>query len=219
MKPRRGKSLFLKGAIAAALALVVWIVVSLRNDDSILSIVVRDVPGYMGWGLDSTTFNVLRRMSKYEKKGHYDQAITAGITWTEKYPDAGSNDWVYTDISALYLKQAANDRGHTEDYVKQAVLYRDKALPFASDSLYSLQRLAAISESMGDLSAAQRCLQYRNAIKLLDRMTVLLNEERDRVARFIKPDPNALEEIKCRSERVDATVNHVRAKLQNSGCE
>jgi hypothetical protein len=221
MKLKLGKTLSLNCAIVAAVALVLWIVVSLRNDDSILSILVRHVPAYMGWPSDSTSFGVLQRMSKYEKQGRYDAAIKAGIRWTEKNSDSGSNERIYTDISALYLKQAVKDRTHGEEYVKQAVLYRDKALPFAVDSKYALQRLAAVSESMGDLSATQRCVQYRNSIKLLDRTTFLLNEDKDRVARLFKPDPNepTLEEIKRRSERVDASVNRIRIKLQNSACQ
>jgi hypothetical protein len=209
--------LVVAGAIAAVFALVIWSVVLLRDDDSVLSILIRRE--HIGWAPDSTTGDVLRRMSKYQKKGRYDDAIGAGIVWAEKYPDAGSNGWVYTDVSALYLEKAAKDGEHAEEDVKQALLYRDRALPFASDGLYSLQQLAAISESAGDLSAAQRCVQYRNANKILDRMAVLLGEEKDRVARQFKPRPDDVKRIKCDSDRLDATVNRLKGKLQHSACQ
>jgi hypothetical protein len=209
------KRLVAAGAIAAVVALVIWGVVLLRDDDSVLSILIRRV----GWAPDSTTSDVVRRMSKYQKKGRYDDAIGVGIMWAKKYPDAGSNGWVYTDVSALYLEKAAKDGEHAEEDVKQALLYRDKALPFASDGLYSLQQLASISESAGDISAAQRCVQYRNAIKIMDRMSVLLGEEKDRVARQFKPHPDDVERIKCDSDRVDAIVNRLSGKLQDPACQ
>jgi tetratricopeptide (TPR) repeat protein len=160
---------------------------------------------------------VLRTMSKYQKKGRYDDAIEAGIVWAEKHPDR-SNGWVYMEVSALYLEKAAKDSEHAEEDVKQALLYRDKALQLDPDGLYSLQ-LAIISESAGDLSAAQRCVEYRNAIKIMDRMAVSLSEEKDRVARYFKPRPNEVEQIKGNSDRVDAIVNRLRGKLQHSACQ
>ena len=211
------KRLVAAGAIAALVALIMWSVLLLRDDDSVLSILIRRE--HIGWAPDSTSGDVLRRMSKYQKKGRYDDAIRAGVMWTEKYPDAGSNVWLYMDVSALYLLKAAKDGEHAEEDVKRALLYRDKVLPFASDGLYSLQQLAAISESAGDISAAQRCVQYRNANKILDRMTVLLGEEKDRVARQFKPRPDDVERIKCDSDRLDATVNRLRGKLQHSACQ
>ena len=208
----RQQRLVVAGAIIAVVALV-WSVV---DDSSVLGILVRGVPSYMGWATDSTASDVLRKMRKYEKKGRDDDAIKAGIAWTQKYPDAGR---IYTDVSALYLKKAAKDDEHAEEDVTQAVLYRDKALPFSTDSLYSLQRLADISEYAGDLSPTQRCVQYRNTMKLLDRVNILLTEEKERVARQFKPDPADCEQVKCVSDQVDTSVNRVRGKLQHSACE
>jgi hypothetical protein len=200
-------------------ALVVWSVVLLRDDGSILSILVKDVSSRMGWAPDSTTADVVRRMSRFQKKGRYDDAIKAGIAWTQKYPDAGSNGWIYTDISALYLEKTTKNGEHAEEDVTQALLYRDKALPFSTDSLYSLLQLATISESAGDISAIQRCVQYRNTTKLLDRANVLLTGEKDRVARQFKPDPADGKQMKRISGQVDSTVNRLRGKLQHSACE
>ena len=203
------------GAIAVA-ALVVW---SLIDDSSVLGIVVREVPSYMGWTPDQTAADVLRRMSKYEKKSRYDDAIKTGIAWTEKYPDDRWNGWIYMEVSALYLKEAGKHDEHAEEDVTEVLLYRDKALLFFPDNLYWLQRLAAISESAGDLSPTQRCVQYRNTMKLLDRVDILLTEEKDRVARQFKPNPSDCEQMKCVAEQVDTTVNRVREKLQRSACQ
>lgn len=215
----RQQKLVVAGGIVALLG---WIVVLLLDDGSALGIIVRAVPSHVGWTSDSTTSDVLRRMAKYEKKEHYDDAINAGIAWTQKYPDAGSNGWngwIYADVSALYLKKAAKYDEHAEEDVTEALVYRDKALPFSTDSLYWLQELAGISESAGDLSPTQRCVQYRNAMKLLDRVNILLTEEKERVARQFKPDPADCEQMKCVSERVDTAVNRVKVKLEHSGCE
>jgi hypothetical protein len=206
--------------IVAVVALVVWIAALLHDDGSVLSILVREVPTYIGRASDSTAADVLRKMSKYEKKGRYDDAIKSGIAWTQKYPDAGSNGWngrIYTDVSALYLKKASMDDEHMEEDVTQALLYRDKALPFSTDTMYWLQQLAAISEHAGDLSPTQQCVQYRNAMKLLDRVNILLTAEKERVARQFKPGTDC-EQMKCISEQVDTSVNRVRGKLQDSDC-
>ena len=132
----RQQRLVVAGGIVA---LVGWIVVLLLDDGSVLGILVRALPSHMGWASDSTAADVLRSMKKDEKKGHYDNAIKDGIAWTQKYPDAASNGWngrIYADVSALYLKKAANDDEHAEEDVTEALLYRDKALPFSTDSLY-----------------------------------------------------------------------------------
>lgn len=171
---------------------VVWIVVLLLDDSSVLGILVRRVPTYIGWAHESPADDVVRRMHKYERKGRYDDAIKAGVAWTQQHPDADSsvwNGWIYTGVSALYLKKAARDGEDAELDIQQALLYRDRAVPFSTESLYAMQRLAAISESAGDLSAPERCVQYRNTMKLLDRANILLTEEKDRMARQIKPNP------------------------------
>ncbi len=56
-------------------------------------------------------------------------------------------------------------------------------------------------------------------MKLLERASTLLTEEKDRMARQIKPDPTDCEEMKCVSDQVDASVNRVKGKLVQSGCE
>ena len=197
-------------------ALAVWSVV---DDSSVLGILVREVPSYMGWAPDSTAADVLRRMSKYKKKGRSDDAIKTGIAWTEKHPGDGWNGWIYMEVSALYLKKAGKHDEHAEEDVTEALLFRDKALPLFPDNLYWLERLAAISESAGDFSPIQRCIQYRNTMKLLDRVNILLTEEKDRVARQFKPDPADCEQMKCVAEQVDTAVDRVRGKLQRSACQ
>jgi hypothetical protein len=171
----------------------------------------------MGWSADTTTADVLRRMAKYEKKGRYDDAIRTGAAWTEKYPDSGE---MYEVISVLCLKQAGKDGQHADEYVNRAIVYRDKALPFAADSPWGLERLAAISEYAGDLSTNQRCTQYRNAIKLLDNTTLLLNEKKVHEARQFRVVPNdpTPEQIEHCFQRVDAAVSRLKGKLQDPTC-
>ena len=101
----------LRAAIALAVTCLIWVVLSLRDDDSALSVVGREVKRRMGWSADTTTADVLRRMAKYEKKGRYDDAIRTGAAWTEKYPDSGE---MYEVISVLCLKQAVKDGQHAD---------------------------------------------------------------------------------------------------------
>jgi len=209
-------------AVAASFtAFVVWIVVSLQNDDSTLMVMTRYVKRATCWPADSSAICVLKAMAKYEKNGRYDDAVSAGVAWTKKYPDGFTSGWIYEDISELYLRRARADSGRAEEYLKQAVFYRDKALPshLDSDSPYSLNTLVVISESIGDLSTAQRCVQYRNSIKLLDRMKLLANEEQHRLARQFKPDLDERQKLNNLQECIDVVAKRVGGKLSASGCQ
>jgi hypothetical protein len=215
----RAKHPILIATVALALACVIWVALSLQDDDSTLSVVVGHVRQKLGWSEDSTAVGVLKKMTEYEKKGRYDDAVSIGVAWAEKYPDSFMSGWIYRDISTMYLKRARQDSGRAEAYLTDTLRYRDKALPSASDSPYSLQPLEAISESVGDLSAAQRCVQYRNAVKLLDRMGLLISEDRDRLARQLRPNPAEHKQVECLSEWVATTTRRVKAKLPTSGCK
>lgn len=100
---RTKHKLFL-GIIVFALTCVIGAGLSLRDDDSTLSVlaryVTRSVQQKMGWSDDLV--GVLNRMTRYEKKGRYDEAISAGATWAEKYPDSFESSWICQDISVLY---------------------------------------------------------------------------------------------------------------------
>lgn len=214
----RAKRWILAGAGAFSLACAIWVVLSLRNDDSTLSVVTRYLRDEICWSADSNLLCVLRRMAKDERKGRYENAISTGLAWTRKHPDGFESGLIYRDLSVLYLKRARMDSGHAEEHLKQAIFYRDKELPSASDSPYALQPLEAISEAVGDLSADQRCVQYRNSIKLVNRMNFLVTEDKGRLARQFKPDPVEREQIECLSEWIESTTRRVEAKLATAGC-
>jgi len=194
-----------------------------------LSIVVGNLPRAMGGGTDSTTSDVLRRMAKYEKQSRYDEAIRAGNAWTEKHPDSDSNAWMFTLIARLCLQGAKAESGRADEYVTQAMLYRDKALRFESDNPSGLRDLAWLSEAGGDLSATQRCVQYRNAIKILAHLAEVLRERRavaPKQEAFVAPRQGTpaeyvltVEEIDTLLERTNGTVTRLREKLQKSGCK
>ncbi len=170
MKTSRKRLVFI-GALILTIVVAVWAVSSLRDDDSSLSVLVHYTKQRMGWPDDTTdsTYGVIARMSRYVKQRRYDDAVRVGNAWTARNPNSESNVYIFRLISDLYLERAKTDSTHADDYVKQAMLYRDKMLPLASNNVYGLRDLALLSEAGGDLSASQRCVQYRNAIKLLER--------------------------------------------------
>jgi hypothetical protein len=210
---------FWLGALALVVALTLWIVISLRNDDSILSIVLRGEIKQMGWSADTTTGDVLLRMAKYEDRRKYDDAINAGVLWTDKHPDEGLDDLVFTNLAFLYLRKAQADAGRSDEYVKRAVLYRDKALPSEADSIPGLETLARLSEAIADISQSQRCPQYRNAITLLNRQVTLLNDERARLARQDVPQRDESEGLVLRRQNNDAMTKRIEGKLPTSACQ
>jgi hypothetical protein len=215
VQPMTSKRWVLVGG-AVVIVFVIWTVVSLHDDDSTVSVVVRAVRQRMCWPADSSTFCVLRAMEKAEKKDRFDDAIKTGTAWAEKYPQTPANEWVYRDLSVLYLKKASIERQRTEEYVSRAIFYRDKALSLTSDSPYALQPFVAISEAAGDLSTAQRCLHYGNSLKLLTRMQVLANDEKDRLSRQFRPDLAERKQINSLSDWIDAAIKRVTAKASAS---
>jgi len=215
----RAKRWIVLSAAALSLALVVWVVSSLQNDDSTLSVIARYVRQTVCWSADSSLACAVKAMGKYEKKGRYDDAIRIGTTWADKYPDSITSGFIDEDVSALYLTKARGDNGHAEEYIKQALVYRDKALRFASDSPYSLPTLVTISESAGDLSTVQRCVQYENAIRLLDRMNSLASAEKERLRRQFKPDLAGGKKLESLSQWIDAGIERMNGKLSSSGCK
>lgn len=214
----RAKHWVLLGVAVFFAAFVVWIVSSFRNDDSTLSVVARYVRQETCWPLDSSAACVFKTMAKYEKNGRYDDAINAAVRLAAKHPDSFTSGLLYEDISRLYLRKSRTDSGRAEEYLTQAVSYRDKALPFASDSPYFLQQLVVLSESIGDLSTSQRCIQYRNSIKLLARMRLLANEDQDRLTRQFKPIADERQKLDHLLECIDTLTKRVSGKLSASGC-
>jgi len=206
-------------ALALVLGLATWIVVSLRHDDSVLSIVVRSEIKKMGLAADSTTGEVLLRMAKYEKRGKYDDAIKAGTAWTDKHPGMDFDDLIFTDIALLYLRRAQTDASRADEYVRMAVSYRDKALLTDADSIPGLETLARLSEAIADSSQSQRCPQYRNAVELLNRQVILLNDEQAQLARQIVPQRDEAEHLGFRRQNNDAITRRVQGKLQASSCQ
>lgn len=219
MEPARTRRLIASGVCVLIVGATVWVVSSARDEDSTLSIVAKYVAKQMGWAADSTTADVLQRMARHERNNRNDEAIKAGVAWTEQHPHDGSSYLIYRQIALLYLEKARLDSGRADEYVAQAISHRDKALSGALDnsassySMAGLQELGLISELAGDLSAKQRCKQYRNAVKLLDQLKVRLMDEGFE-APGLTPD-----EVEQFRERVDATISRVQQKMQNNSCE
>lgn len=216
MRPRHR---ILTAGAAIIAAFIVWLTFSLPNDDSTLHAEVRYLKETLCWTAESNVSCVIKGMAKYEKKGRYDDAINVGVAWTQKNPSGPISGWIYRDISVLYLKRASQDKANAEAYVKESISYRDKALPTASDSAYALQPLLLVTESAGDLSPSQRCVQYRNSMRVLDRMKLLVSEEEDRLDRQFKPDPKERNDLECLSEWMDTSGKRLTTKLSTSGCQ
>ena len=172
---------------------------------------------------------VLQLMEQFRQNGRYDDAISVGTKWAEKVPQNGSNDQVFGRIAFLYLEKARKGEGQEDKNVAEALRYRDKMLPVASDaelgwySAAALKDTAFISEAAGDLSVTQRCVQYQNATKLLERLTYSLQNQKVALSNragsqrddfgYTKDDVNqALREAQ-------ASASRVHEKQKKSECE
>lgn len=205
-------------SVILLLLIAVTAVISLKNDDSTLSVLVRVGREEMGWSADTTGSAVLRRMGRMLKRGDIDEAIGIGRGWAQKHPGT----FISTQTAALCIMQASKDPQHTDSYVKQALELRDAALPSVSDSSWELSTYASISEGAGDLSPSQRCVQYRNAVKLLRRASSLENDRKAEIARHIvmtKEDSITMEKLQSSLQSFDVQIARLQQKSQSSDCE
>jgi hypothetical protein len=180
------------------------------------------------WTPDSMS-KVLLKMSQFQEKGRYDDAISLGQVWATKYPQNGSNDQVFGRIALLFLEKAKKDDLNRDKYITQAIEYRDKTLPVASDttlgwySVGALQDSALISEYAGDISDTQRCVQYRNALRILQRLTYLVQDKQVQLSnrKGSKQDEFGYtsDDIQRLLKQSDATSTRVRDKQQRAGCK
>jgi Sec-independent protein translocase protein TatA len=177
----------------------------------------------------STMSDVLRRMQQYQKDGDYDDAISVGKAWVAKYPQDGSNDQVFGRIASLYLEKAKTDDRNRDEYVAHAIEYRDKMLPVATDatlgwySMAALQDSASISEHAGDLSERQRCVQYRNARKLLERLRNLLHEKQIQLSKLTDSKQDAFgyasDDVQRCLKETDLKMSQLTEKQQAASCQ
>lgn len=216
------RSIFI-GTVIVFSAFCLWATLSLQDDDSSVSVTARFLARYLKetvcWSAQSNAFCVMKAMAKYEKKGRYENAIATGVEWTDKHYDGLTSPWIYEGISELCVKKARMDSGRAEEYLKQAVFYRDKAVQSLWETPYSLQPLVTISESVGDLSATQRCGEYGTSIKLLDRMKLLADEDKDRLERQVKPDLVARKQNEDLLNWIDISTKRIGSKSSASGCQ
>lgn len=220
-----------KVTAASALLLVSWLIneqlaAAFRDDGSGLSVLITRAADKMGFDTGGMSFAVLHKMENYEKRGMYDAAIEAGIKWLNRNPES-FDDQVSLAVACAFLHKAQQDNKHAEEYVRQALLYRDKAIPIASDSergWYSMSTvwdMAVISESAADISDDQRCVQYRNTIRLLQLLAGRAQDKQDEISRRFGPKQSGitLADVDRYKNHVEAAIARVRDKQQKSACQ
>lgn len=218
-----------KLSIATFILLAFWFwteqTVSSRNEGSMLSVSISMVRDRIGCPQGDWGEEVLHKMAVYAKRGHRDAAIHAGKIWTEAHPKGRFNERIFTSIGWLYLFKAQNDSRHADEYVRQAMQYRDRAYDTDNEwrkyDISAFASLAALTESAGDLSEKERCVQYGNAIKLLNLRTLMLKEKQDEISGRVVPVENGftVEQVKCLSDETQAEIAQVKEKQQKYGCK
>ena len=219
-----------KLCVASLILLSLWIAAEqrqfMRDNGSMLSVSISRAADKVGCPGGGYAAAILHKMANYDMRGHYDAAISAGDAWIQANPKDGFNDWIFIRIAWDYLQKAQHDTTHADDYVSEALRYRNKALPDALDTpvgwynLGVVRDLALISSVAGDLSVKRRCTQYQNAINLLERRTTMLGDKRDQISRRFVTDKEDLtvDDVKHFSEETQTAMEQVRAKQQSHGC-
>lgn len=206
----------LAALFAALLLLPVGFAVVVARPYSTPAVVIK-------WFLSSEEPNsteVLLRMQLLARLKRYDWAVKIGDKWTQNNPDTFG--WVNMAMVRICLFQAETDSKNVEEHARRALIYRDRALPFVSDSMSGLRDLSSLTTITGDLSPRHRCIQYGNAIKLLRGVEDLLKEENAQIQREIAPrregDGLSAAQVAEAIQQNDSALNKVRDRQKHSGC-
>ena len=186
---------------------------SLRNDDSDLRVLIRYAARRMGGSQPSTTAEVVERMLRYEKRGRLNEALKLGVAWTDKYPQDFSSSYIYVNIAFIHLEEARRDRNKANEKIEQAISDRDKALACAPEALNIWADAARISEFAGDYSESQRCIQYGNAIKLLNQTSIRMQTEQPPNGVLTQDKRNEIE------GKLRRKISAVQQKLREATCQ
>lgn len=200
-------------SLAALVGVGVWVVVSLRNSDSGLSVLVKYTARAMWLTPPETTAEVLERMLSYEKRGRLEDAAKLGIAWTDRDPRNYSSNDVYVNLAFIRLEEATRDKSQADARVEQAIAYRDKALACSPDALDMWVNAARISEFAGDYSETQRCIQYGNAVKLLNQISVRMETEQHLNGTLTQDKRNEIE------GKLHKKISSVQQKLRDAKCQ
>jgi hypothetical protein len=187
--------------------------------DSNLSIFADEVRETLGIPVDEPGVYVLIKMRALEARGRRDKAIEIGSRFTTRNPSADSR--VPEQVAVLYLRKARTDPAHAEEDVREAMKFRDIAVQSSLDSPGLLVQLAGISEYAADLSSKQRCIEYRNALKIIDAALSRMAGRKDELTRHIKITEEDTAELKDLNESESNTrlrVTKLEDKVRNSGC-
>jgi tetratricopeptide (TPR) repeat protein len=152
--------------------------------------------------------DVITRMAEYTREGHYEESIQAGMNALENKP---SDEVVLRQIAIVYLIRGDKDREHTEQSVKQAIIFAEKSLAINPANYVGRYEAARIFEHSGDLSKADKCSLYSRALKTLAEWFSTLQGEN--IAVEEKSFPTA----PLRKE-ADATKSRIEGKLAQSHC-
>jgi tetratricopeptide (TPR) repeat protein len=116
------------------------------------------------------------QMVTYTKEGEYDKAVRAGLQALRNRP---SDDYIYQQISSVYLIRAQVDMTQREHWIDEASFYIEKALSVHSKDEdvagVELFQIAKTLEQAGNLSTTSRCKYLQHAKSLLENRRQLLH--------------------------------------------
>jgi tetratricopeptide (TPR) repeat protein len=149
-------------------------------------------------------------MTRYAQQGDYQRAVQIGLTAAREAPDP----WIYQQIAMVYLMRAHKQPASRDNWLREAVVYANKSCETGSHSAGDLNLYEAgrVLEDAGDLSSAERCDYYRDAVKKLTDQAPLL--EGDSFAAFGYRHPLA----PLRNENQKA-LTRVKGKFVDAGCK
>jgi hypothetical protein len=163
-----------------------------------------------------TRSEMITLMTRYGKKGKWDDAIGVAQEWLKSHPEdgSGSSGLVYEQMAMVYLAKASRDATHKDEWIRQAVIYFDKDLSLHQQKPIDIEFYSAGRgfEEAGDLSTADSCLYYRRALKAFaDEQPFLQGDTYTDSGESIPLAPMRQENEKSR-ERVEA-------KFAKAGCK
>jgi hypothetical protein len=166
---------------------------------------------FAGCSKPETTGEALVLMDNYRTQLQYERALQIGKEWLARYPDDGA---MYAEMGVVYLEKARATTTERERLVAHALQMAHKAVELAPRDYFALDMAASVFEGAAALSTKDRCVHYRNAVRVLDHWAFW--EEEDNI-RNRPGDPGIADSRKFHSALLKRR-QAVQEKAANAAC-
>ncbi len=121
----------------------------------------------------ATQADALKKISEYEKRKDYGNAVKTGEGWLRINPDDAEMHGI---VALVYLEQAGTEKVEQKKIIDSALHHADEALRLEPTATRILEAVADSYKLAADISPIDRCPRYQKALDLMGKAVVIVKE-------------------------------------------